>query len=164
VENQHSVLSGGGTSVTTVVEVSANRKKKEEDTNTHEEDNNTGVSFDIGIEEEKERALSFLMKAYEHHISLSCDYQGHITTHDIVRELHEQRANGIKAQLNSFISQDFLNVGVEKKRRRHCPSCLMPSRLTHLVNMSMRDTSLPIVLSRTYMLNDQHNSKSVYWK
>jgi hypothetical protein len=138
----------------TVVEVSTKRQNREEDSNTQENDNETGDYFDIGIEEEKERALLVLMKAYEHHISLSCDYKGHT-----LMELHEQRANEIKEELTSFISREFINVGVEKKRRRHCCSGLMPSRLTHLVNMSMRDTSLPTVVSRKYMMNDQHKTR-----
>jgi hypothetical protein len=96
--------------------VSPKRQKRDDDI-MHEKNNNaTGNCFDIGKEEEKERALSFLMKAYEHHISLSSDYQGQIATHDAVRELHEQRAIEIKEVLSTFLGRDLHNIGVEKKK------------------------------------------------
>jgi hypothetical protein len=47
---------------------------------------------------------------------LSSDYHGQITSHEALRELHEQRASAIKERLSTFLSQDYLNIGVERKK------------------------------------------------
>jgi hypothetical protein len=55
--------------------------------------------IDIEKEKEKEEQLSYFMKQLEHHIGLSRECQGHVTTLIELREFHSIRMLHLSKQL-----------------------------------------------------------------